>query len=112
LHQLWVRVGDSQDGFYAVETLDALVPAAHRAGLVVIGWGFPYLYDPVADAVWTLDALRWAAPHASHLDGYSADIERRSEGVDLSPARVAAYLGTVRQGASNRLVVATVYPPT
>jgi len=112
LHQLWVRVGDSQDGFYAVQTLDALVPAAHRAGIAVIGWGFPYLYDPVGDAIWTLDALRWTGPAGARLDGYSADIERPSEGVDLSAARVAAYLGTVRAGAGNRLIVATVYPPT
>jgi hypothetical protein len=112
LHQIWVRVGDSQDGFYAVPTLDALVPAAHRAGISVIGWGFPYLYDPVADAVWTLDALRWAAPDGERLDGYSADLERPSEGVDMTTARVAAYLETVRQGAGNRLLIATVYPPT
>src|SRR5581483_2107704 len=112
LHQIWARVGDSKDGFYAVATLDALVPAAHRAGVAVIGWGFPYLYDPVGDAVWTLDALRWSAPDGSRLDGYSADIERPSEGVDLSRARVAAYLQTVRQGAGDRLIVATVYPPT
>jgi hypothetical protein len=112
LHQLWVRVGDSQSGFYAVAALDALVPAAHRAGIAVIGWGFPYLYDPVADALWTLDALRWTGPGGARLDGFSADLERPSEGVDMTAARVAAYLETVRAGAGNRLLVATVYPPT
>jgi hypothetical protein len=112
LRQIWVRVGDSKDGFYAATDLDALVPAAHRAGIAVIGWGFPYLYDPVADAVWTLDALSWAAPDGSRLDGFSADIERASEGVALSGPRVAAYLETVRRGAGDRMIVATVYPPT
>ena len=53
LTQLWVRVGDSQNGFYGAPFLDALVPAAHARGLAVIGWGFPYLYDPVGDASWT-----------------------------------------------------------
>ena len=112
LRQIWVRVGDSKDGFYAAGDLDALVPAAHRAGIAVIGWGFPYLYDPVADAVWTLDALSWAAPDGSRLDGFSPDIERASEGVALSGPRVAAYLETVRRGAGDRMIVATVYPPT
>src|SRR5438067_41797 len=59
LHQLWVRVGDSKDGFYAAKTLDELVPRAHRRGLAVVGWGFPYLYDPVADAGWTQQVLGW-----------------------------------------------------
>ena len=39
LHQVWVRVADSRDGFYAASQLAALVPAAHRAGLAVIGSG-------------------------------------------------------------------------
>ena len=112
LHQLWVRVGDSQLGFYAQRDLDRLVPAAHRAGVSVIGWGFPYLYDPVADAVWSLEALSWTAPDGERLDGFAADIERASEGVDLSALRVAAYLATLRQGAGDSLIVATVYPPT
>ena len=112
LHQLWVRVGDSQAGFYAQWDLDLLVPAAHRAGISVLGWGFPYLYDPVADAVWSLEALAWTAPDGQRLDGFSADIERPSEGVDLSASRVAAYLATLREGAGDRLIVATVYPPT
>ena len=112
LHQIWVRVADSKDGFYAASDLAVLVPAAHRAGVAVIGWGFPYLYDPVADAVWTLDAVQWTGPDGSRLDGFSADIERPSEGVDLTRPRVAAYLETVRRGAGARPVIATVYPPT
>jgi hypothetical protein len=112
LRQIWVRVGDSKDGFYAAANLAALVPAAHRSGIAVIGWGFPYLYDPVADAVWTMDALAWGAPDGAQLDGFSADIERASEGVALSGPRVAAYLETVRRAAGDRLIVATVYPPT
>jgi hypothetical protein len=31
LHQLWVRVGDSRDGFYGAAELATLVPAAHAA---------------------------------------------------------------------------------
>ena len=41
LHQLWIRVGDSMNGFYGAEELDALVPLAHAHGISVIAWGFP-----------------------------------------------------------------------
>lgn len=111
LHQLWVRVGDSKDGFYGSAELAALVPAAHAAGLAVIGWGFPYLYDPEGDARWTAQILAWRDPSGQQLDGYSADIERSSEGVDLTARRAAVYLQAVRRAAGSRLIVATVYPP-
>ena len=111
LNQLWVRVADSQSGFYAASVLAELVPKAHAAHLSVIGWGFPYLYDPVGDAAWTGDALDWRSPSGDHIDGYSADVERSSEGVMLTPRRVAVYFDAVRRRAGNRLVVATVYPP-
>ena len=112
LHQLWVRVGDSADGFYGGPFLTSLVPAAHAAGLAVIGWGFPYLYDPVGDARWTEAALAWRAPDGQGLDGYSADIETASEGVDLTARRAALYLGLVRQAEPGALLVGTVFPPT
>lgn len=111
LRQVWVRVGDSADGFYGSAELDALVPAAHAAGLRVVAWGFPYLYDPVGDARWTAQILGWRGPGGAAVDGYSADIERASEGVDLTARRAAVYLQQVRRDAGNRLIVATVYPP-
>ncbi len=112
LHQLWVRVGDSVDGFYAGAELRSLVPAAHREGLAVIGWGFPYLYDPVKDARWSQAALHWRGPGGAALDGFSPDIETASEGVALSPRRVVTYLGLVRPADAGRPLVATVFPPT
>jgi hypothetical protein len=112
LRQLWVRVGSSKNGFYAAADLDALVGPAHAAGLAVIGWGFPYLYDPIRDARWTARALHWQGPEGDRLDGFSADIEKATEGVALSRRRVAVYLAAVRRAAGDRLVVATVYRPT
>lgn len=111
LRQLWVRVGDSRDGFYGADVLDALVPRAHAAGLAVIGWGFPFLYDPVGDAAWTAEALAWRGPRNVALDGFSPDIELATEGVVLTERRARVYLGLVRQAAGARMLVATVYPP-
>jgi hypothetical protein len=76
LSQIWVRVGDSPDGFYGAAELDALVPAAHAAGISVIAWGFPYLYDPIGDAAWTESILAWRSPGGERVDGFSAYIER------------------------------------
>ncbi|HEV2370171.1 MAG TPA: hypothetical protein VGR90_09865 [Acidimicrobiales bacterium] len=112
LHQLWVRVGDSENGFYGADYLSRLVPAAHAAGVAVVGWGFPYLFDPEGDARWTDAVIGWHTADGQHLDGYSADIETSSEGVALSPPRVAVYLGLVRRWAPKELLVATVFPPT
>ncbi|HWF15594.1 MAG TPA: hypothetical protein VG244_05385 [Acidimicrobiales bacterium] len=112
LHQLWIRVGDSMNGFYGADKLNALVPLAHAHGIAVIAWGFPYLWDPVGDAGWTAQILDWRAPDGQQVDGYSADIEESTEGVMLSAQRAAVYLELVRQTAGSRLVVATVYPPS
>ena len=112
LRQVWVRVGDSNDGFYAAEYLSALVPKAHKAGLAVIGWGFPFLHDPAADAAWSTEAVTWRAPDGSRLDGFSPDIELASEGVVLTERRITVYLGLVRPAAGDMMMVATVYRPT
>jgi len=112
LTQIWVRVADSQDGFYGDDELAALVPRAHRRGLSVIAWGFPHLYDPVADAAWSKAVLDWRAPGGDRVDGFSADIETSTEGVALSARRAALYLSLVREARAGRPLIATVYPPT
>ena len=105
LHQLWVRVGDWINGFCpGAEELDTLVPVAHAHGIAVIGWGFPYLWDPAGDARWTEGKYDWHAADGQQVDGYSADIEKPTEGVMLSGQRAAVYLELVRQAAGSRLV--------
>ena len=112
LQQLWVRVGDSQDGFYAADFLSKLLPAAHRERLSVIGWGYPYLYDPEGDARWSREALDWRSPSGDRLDGFSADIESAAEGTEVSARRATVYLGEVAQAKAGRPLVATVFTPT
>ena len=112
LRQLWVRVGDSKDGFYGASVLDELVPRAHAHGIDVIGWGFPYLYDPMADAHWTADVLAWRGPHGERLDGFSPDLETASEGVIVTERRLQVYLGQVAHASADRPVIATVFRPT
>src|SRR5207302_6356937 len=92
LRQLWVRVGDSRDGFYGASVLAGLVPDAHRQGLAVIGWGFPYLYDPAADAAWTRAALDWRGPGGAALDRFGSDIESGYDGINVSSCDMDAQL--------------------
>jgi len=112
LRQLWVRIGDSQDGFYGASMLDQLVPRAHAAGISVIGWGFPYLYDPAFDARWTAEALSWRGADGARLDAFSPDLETSSEGVMVTERRLQVYLGQVAQASPDRPVIATVFRPT
>jgi hypothetical protein len=106
LHQLWLRTGSSQNGFYGTTTLRALVPAAHAAGISVIAWDFPTLSNPAADAA------RAALAFRSGADAFSADIETAAEGTYLTARRVRYYLSLVRAAAGDRPVIATVMRPT
>jgi len=111
LSTLWVRVADSKSGFYGGKYLDGLVPLAHREGLKVVGWGFPFLGDPVGDAAWSEQVLAWQSD-GHRLDAFSPDLETADEGVVVTDKRVATYLGLTRRSLAGRPLVATVYNPT
>lgn len=110
---LYVRTGSSVDGFNAAEFLDGILPAAHAAGIRVIGWDFPYLDDPGADVTRALQAISYTTPSGDKLDGFSADIETPAEGVALSMENAAAY-GTALRAAvgPSYLLIATVPRPS
>lgn len=105
LHQLWIRTGSSQNGFYGGARLKRLVAAAHAAGIAVIAWDFPTLSNPAADA------RRAASAFGEGVDAFSPDIEAAAEGTHLTARRVRYYLSLVREIAGNRPVIATVPAP-
>ncbi|HLF40794.1 MAG TPA: peptidoglycan-binding domain-containing protein, partial [Acidimicrobiia bacterium] len=104
LTHVYLRVGSSKKGFYGQDELNRLLPAAHAAGIKVIGWDFPYLFDPLADADRSAAAINYATPDGHRMDGFSADIETASEGVNLTPEGALAY------GARLRELVGPDYP--
>jgi putative peptidoglycan binding protein len=104
LTHIYVRLGSSKKGFYAQGDLDRLLPVAHAAGLKVVGWDFPYLFDPGADADRALAEINYATPDGHRIDSFSADIETASEGVNLTAEGAAAY------GAKLRSLVGADYP--
>jgi hypothetical protein len=106
LTSIWVRTGGSRQGYYGGRILPALVPAAHRAGLKVVAWDFPFLSDPVTDVVRAHKAL------AAGIDAFAPDIETAAEGTHASTRRVQLYLSLVRSVAGRTPIAATVPRPT
>jgi len=104
LTHIYVRTGSSKSGFYAQGDLDRLLPAAHAAGLKVVGWDFPYLHDIAADVERARQAIWYATPTGHRIDAFSADIETRSEGTNLTSEGVLTY------GMALRTTVGAKYP--
>jgi hypothetical protein len=104
LSHIYVRTGSSKVGFTAAPFLNALLPAAHRAGIRVIGWDFPYLDDIAGDVARAVQAVRYVTPSGDRIDGFAADIELRSMGVNITPATGSWY------GYSLRDAVGFGYP--
>lgn len=111
LHQLWIRTGGTPQGWYGRKFLDALLPAAHQAGIAVVAWDFPKLSDPVADAKRATLAVTGTFA-GQHIDAFSPDIETIFEGTFNTARRVQLYLSIVRHAAGNMPIVATVMRPT
>jgi len=104
LTHLYLRVGSSKKGFYNQYGLDHLLPVAHAAGIKVVGWDFPYLFDPAADADRAVAAIGYTTPDGHRMDAFSADIETAAEGVNLTAEGALAY------GARLRELVGPDYP--
>lgn len=101
LSHVFVRTGSSWMGFYAQDFLNRLLPVAHAAGIKVFGWDFPNLRDWKVDAERALAAINHTTPDGHRIDGFTADIETRSEGVNLTAAGALAYGTYLRQGVGN-----------
>ncbi len=107
LSRLYVEVGRSNKGFYGGPGLAALLPAAHRAGIRVIAWVYPFLRDLPFDVSMSLAAAEYTAPSGDRPDGLLADVEENTnEGV------VRAYGQVLRAtlGPDVLMAIAT-FPP-
>jgi hypothetical protein len=108
-----IRAGSSRMGFYAQPHLDALLPVAHAAGLKVLVWDFPYLYNPVEDAKRAVRELNYTTPDGHRADGIVPDVEEPAQGVELTREKAARYAKELRRRAGDRaVVIATTPRPT
>jgi hypothetical protein len=108
LTHLYVRAGTSRSGLNTWPDVARILPVAHAAGLKVIPWFFPYLYNPKQDAARTIAVLRTSV-NGHRVDGFAADIETRAEGTYLTRKRVKQYINAVRRRAPHAFMV--LVPP-
>jgi hypothetical protein len=112
LSHVYLRLGSSKDGFYGQGDLDRLLPVAHAGGLAVVGWDFPYLFDAEADARRAAAEIAYTTPTGQRIDAFSADIETRTEGVNISVPVADTYSRRLRELAGPGYpLVATVPRP-
>jgi hypothetical protein len=112
LTHLWVRMGSAWDGFNVAPFLDRLLPAAHTAGIKVVGWDFPKFEPVEADVARATTMIRYTTPSGDRVDAFSPDIETRAEGTRLSPESARLYGSLLRQaaGAEYPLIVTVPRP--
>ena len=113
LTHLWVRMGSAWDGFNVVPFVNQLIPAAHAAGIRVIGWDFPKLEPVDADVQRALTMIRHTTPGGHRIDAFSADIETRAEGTRISAESALAYGTALRAGVGpDYTLIVTVPRPS
>ncbi|MGH9222529.1 MAG: hypothetical protein ACRD2W_01725 [Acidimicrobiales bacterium] len=113
LTHLWVRMGSAWDGFNVAPFVTRLLPAAHAAGIKVIGWDFPKLEPVDADVERALTMIRHTTPGGHRIDAFSADIETRAEGTRITAESARAYGAALRTGAgADYPLIATVPRPS
>lgn len=101
------EVGSSRRGYWAGRELDALLVAAHAAGLKVIPWVYPWLADLPADLDLAVRAARHTAPNGDAVDGLGVDIEE-----NLDEETVRAYGQLLRASLGNAMpLIAITYQP-
>jgi hypothetical protein len=107
LTHLYAEVAITQYGFYGANSLDRLLPAAHKAGIKVFGWVYPTLKDVASDAQLTRAVWDYVTPTGVRVDGLATDVEE----VDDSAA-VYTYGQVVRAlvGPDAPMVAAVFHP--
>jgi hypothetical protein len=112
LTHLWVRMGSAWDGFNVAPFMDKILPAAHEAGIKIIGWDFPKL-DPMGPDIERAKAMiNYRTPTGHKIDAFSPDIESPAEGTRLTPENARRYGAALREvaGPDYTLIVTVPRP--
>jgi hypothetical protein len=109
LTHLYAEVAISQFGFYGRNSLDRLLPAAHAAGIKVVGWVYPTLTDVASDVRLTQTVATYRTPSGDQVDGVATDIEEVT-----TESAVYAYGQMLRTllGPNELLVASVLHPLT
>lgn len=104
---LYPEVAITQYGFYGQDSLNRLLPVAHKAGLTVIAWIYTNLDDVGKDARMTEMVANYRAPSGDRPDGMLMDIE---EITDSASVYMYGQLARAMLGP-DELFVASVFHP-
>lgn len=110
LTHLYVRTGSSKMGFHGADFLNTLLPSAHDAGIRIYGWDFPYLQDPAADVARAVQAIKHTTPGGHRIDGFAADVELKSMGVNITPETASWYGDNLRASVGDAYPLIAVVP--
>jgi hypothetical protein len=104
---LYAEVAITQYGFFGRNTLDRLLPAAHAAGISVIGWVYPNLANIAGDVRMTQEVAQYVTKSGDKVDGIATDVETVDD-----TASVFCYGQLVRAllGPDILLVAAVFHP--
>jgi hypothetical protein len=104
---LYLESAISPLGFHGKGTVGHLIDAAHRHGLMVIAWVYPYLYDIASDVALTRRVASYRTLSGQTFDGIAADLEQNVE-----PGAIRAYSQLVRAYlGSSYFLIGVTYPP-
>jgi len=104
---VYAEVAITTYGFYGRNTLDRLLPAAHKRGIAVTAWVYPYLRDVSLDVRLTKLVADYVTPSGERADGLAVDIEEIT-----NRASVYSYGQLTRALlGDDTLMVATVFHP-
>lgn len=104
---LYPEVAITQYGFYGQNSLDRLLPVAHKAGLTVIAWIYTNLDNVGDDARMTAMVANYRTPSGDRADGLLMDIE---EVTDSASVYTYGQLARAMLGP-DELFVASVFHP-
>lgn len=110
LTHIFVRVGSSTVGLKTLDEAASVIPHAHRHGIKVIAWYFPYFNNVPADIHRSVATIRHRI-RGRGFDGFAADIEPAA-GSSLSAKTVWDYSLQVRAAAPEAFLIAVPPRPT
>lgn len=110
LSHIYVRVGSGYSGLDTLAQVRGVIPIAHRAGIKVIAWYFPYYNNVAADVRRSVEAMRTRVS-GEGFDGFAADIEP-AKGAAFSARTAGEYSKTLRAALPGEYLVAVPMRPT
>lgn len=114
INRIYLQVATSYSGFPDKwkDWIDTLLPAAHRAGIQVIGWAYTDFKDPVSDAELIARVSNYRTPSGHYLDGVCADIEEMPKDPKQAEEIILEFTNAARKDLREDCpLIAVTYPP-